>query len=114
MYNANGYRLLERKPPFGHRFTLSAFLACGERASRSVIPSQIVLSLHLEDAHNPVFGSECLLCKRSVYKTVSMYRQRVAAGTYRSSLGLGLPWEASGFARGPAPVRVQRAPQSLN
>ena len=63
MYTNSGYKLLNRKPPFGDRLALFAFLACGECASRSVIPSQIVLSLHFVDAHNPIFGGECLLCK---------------------------------------------------
>ena len=64
MYNhANGHRLLERKPPFRDRFAPFAFLSRCECAGRSVIPSQIVLSLHLEDAYDPVFGRERLLCK---------------------------------------------------
>ena len=62
MYTNSGYKLLNRKPPFGDRLTLFAFLARGECAGRSVISSQIILWLHFVDAHNPVFGGERLLC----------------------------------------------------
>ena len=63
MYTDSGYKLLNRKPPFGDRLALFAFLARGECAGRSVISSQIVLLLHFINAHNPVFSGECLLCK---------------------------------------------------
>ena len=60
---ATSYSLLKRKPPLGDRFALFAFLARSECACRSVIPPQVVLVLHFVDAHNPVLGGECLLCK---------------------------------------------------
>ena len=63
IYNGNGYKLLEREPPLGDRLALFAFLARGERTGRSVITPQVVLFLHFVDAHNPVVGSKCLLCK---------------------------------------------------
>ena len=109
MYNGDGCRLLKRKPPLGDRLALFAFLARGECTCRSVISPQVVLFLHFIDAHNPIFGGECFLCKnRTVHNGVSAdWKKLVRAGrTHQSTLGLAPPWEASGSAHGPAPVGV--------